>query len=305
MGSETILNTQRLTLRPFELTDAPFILELVNSPKWIEFIGDRDIKTNEAAIEYLRNGPIKSYKEHGFGLWLVALQDAGQPIGMCGLLQRDYLQHPDIGFAILPDYLGKGYGSEIARETLVYARVKLGIECIMAITDRNNVVSIKLLNKLGMQFERSITSPQNEQLLLFSTQVADEDSKSIDLVTKKFFSVFNNLENKKLDLSILNSICIPEAFIVNNTDSTLIYTLQNFIRSREQILTDGSLINFSEFELAHNTKIFGNMAQRFCLYSKSGELLGSKFENIGMKSIQYLLMDNQWKIASVVWSDTI
>ena len=101
MDQQHILSTEQLVLREFKLDDAPFILELVNSPKWIEFIGDRKIKTIEEAQGYLTTGPLKSYKENGYGLWLVELKENKQAVGMCGLIKRDYLECADIGFAFL------------------------------------------------------------------------------------------------------------------------------------------------------------------------------------------------------------
>jgi RimJ/RimL family protein N-acetyltransferase len=164
----SIIETDRLKLRYFELTDAKFIVELVNSPGWIEFIGDRNIKTEEAAISYLQNGPLKSYRESGFGLCLVETKD-GNPIWMCGLLKRDALENPDIGFSFLPEFVGKGYAHEIARATLVYAKDKLNIQTIFAITKPENNRSIKLLEKIGFAFARTIFGPvNNEELMLFS-----------------------------------------------------------------------------------------------------------------------------------------
>ena len=165
-----ILQTERLLLRQFELIDAKFIVELVNTPGWIEFIGDRNIKTEVAAIHYLRYGPMKSYIENGFGLWMVELKDQ-TPIGMCGILKRDTLENPDIGFAFLPEFMGKGYGFEIAAATVNYAQSKLNLETILAITVPANKRSIKLLEKIGLTFTKTIVTPvEKEELMLFSTK---------------------------------------------------------------------------------------------------------------------------------------
>ena len=120
-----VLETDRLTLRQFTIHDTDFIISLLNSPGWLEFIGDRNVKTQEQATDYLLNGPIKSYHENGFGLSLVELKHPQKPIGMCGLLKREYLEHPDIGFAFLPEYSGKGYAYEIAKATMDYAEAML------------------------------------------------------------------------------------------------------------------------------------------------------------------------------------
>ena len=165
-----ILETERLILRQFELTDAKFIIELVNTPGWIEFIGDRNIRTEEAAISYLQNGPMKSYEENGFGLSMVELKD-GTSVGMCGILKRDTLENPDIGFSFLPEFMSKGYAFEIAKATINYAKNKLNLKTILAITVPTNRRSIQLLEKIGLKFIKTIYTPvDNEELMLFSTR---------------------------------------------------------------------------------------------------------------------------------------
>lgn len=161
-----ILETERLRLRRFTLDDTKFIIELVNSPEWIEFIGARNIKTEEQAIHYLQNGPMKSYVQNGFGLSMVETKD-GMSIGMCGIIKRDSLENPDIGFAFLREFTGKGYAYEIANATLSFAINDLKIPKVSAITVPHNKRSIKLLEKIGMKFIKSFISEKNEELLLF------------------------------------------------------------------------------------------------------------------------------------------
>src|SRR5215217_8465823 len=145
------LETQRLILRQFTTEDASFILQLVNSPGWLKYIGDRNIKTLEQAENYLHNGPMKSYKLNGFGLSLVELKNEKTPVGMCGIIRRD-LDHPDIGFAFLPEFTGKGLAFEIANATMKWATEELKLPVIYAITVPGNASSIKLLEKIGMTF---------------------------------------------------------------------------------------------------------------------------------------------------------
>jgi [ribosomal protein S5]-alanine N-acetyltransferase len=130
---QNILQTNRLILRQFTTDDAAFIVELLNSPGWIQYIGDRNIKTEEQAKVYLENGPIKSYEKNGFGLSLVALLD-GTPIGMCGIIRRDTLDYPDIGFAFLPKFVGMGYAYEIADATMQQAKEIWNLPTILGIT---------------------------------------------------------------------------------------------------------------------------------------------------------------------------
>jgi RimJ/RimL family protein N-acetyltransferase len=163
-----ILKTERLRLREFNLHDSEFIIELFNSPGWLKFIGDRKVKTIAQAQYYLEHGPIKSYRENGYGLYLVVKKDDDKSIGMCGILNRDTLDHPDIGFAFLPNYNGKGYALEIANATMIYAKEKLSIPRITAITLPQNYKSIKLLEKMGLKYHKRFVFPNSkEELLLF------------------------------------------------------------------------------------------------------------------------------------------
>jgi RimJ/RimL family protein N-acetyltransferase len=165
-----VLETERLRLRHFERTDAPFIIELLNSPGWLQYIGDRNVKTEDQAIQYLQNGPMKSYEVNGFGLSLVERKDDEQAIGMCGIIKREGLDHPDIGFAFLPPFEGKGYAYEIAAATLQYAKEQLGISKVTAITLPINTRSIRLLEKIGLHLTGTTRLPNSEEdLLLYSS----------------------------------------------------------------------------------------------------------------------------------------
>lgn len=172
-----ITETQRLILREIVESDAEFLLDLLNQPSWIKYIGDRGVRTIAQAAEFIETRYQKSYKDNGFGLWVVDLKDVpaaagatdNTPIGICGLVKRDTLPEPDIGFAFLPDYWGKGYALEAAEGTLNFAEEKLQIKNLLAITTLDNQSSIKLLKKIGFTFENIITSEAgDEQLRLFS-----------------------------------------------------------------------------------------------------------------------------------------
>jgi RimJ/RimL family protein N-acetyltransferase len=133
-----------------------------------KFIGDKNVHSIADAERYLVDGPLKSYRENGFGLWLVLSKDGNIPIGMCGLLKRDYLEDVDIGFALMPDFEGLGYGFEMGNGTLIHCRDILQIDKVVAITDAQNVSSINLLKKLGLHFEKNIETSEKEEVLLFS-----------------------------------------------------------------------------------------------------------------------------------------
>lgn len=165
---EIVIETERLILRKFTLEDAPFLLELVNTPAWLQFIGDRNVHTVEEAENYLRNGNLKSYTEHGFGFYLVAIKESNEAIGMCGLVKRDSLEDIDIGFAFLPNSIGKGYGYEAASATLDYALNVLKLGRIVAIVDPQNASSIALIKKIGLKYEKMVQISTNDiELMLF------------------------------------------------------------------------------------------------------------------------------------------
>ena len=160
-----IIKTSRLTLSEFQLTDAPFVLTLLNTPTWLQYIGDRGVKNLADAEKYIEQKLIKSYRENGFGLYMVSLKEE-IPIGMCGLVNRPTLEDVDIGFAMLPKYAGKGYGFESAKAVLEWARDELKLNRIVGITVPDNKYSIKLLEKIGLQFEEKMDQGE-EVLLLF------------------------------------------------------------------------------------------------------------------------------------------
>lgn len=163
--SRPIMQTARLNLRLLADSDAGFILDLLNQPSWLEYIGDRGVGNLEDARAYIRNGPLAMISRHGFGLYLVELKACAIPIGLCGLLKRDSLEDVDIGFAFLPDYCGRGYAREAAMACLEYARNPIGLERLVAITLPTNNSSIKLLESLGMQHERDVRLEENGELL--------------------------------------------------------------------------------------------------------------------------------------------
>ena len=165
-----VLETERLFLRGLEVADAPFILTLLNEPSFLRYIGDKKVRTVQDAEQYILNGPVASYERHGFGLCRVELKDTHTPIGMCGLLKRDELPDPDIGFAFLPDFWNKGYAHEAAAAVMQDARERLNLPRVLAITNQDNEPSIKLLQKLGLQIERVIKmSTDSTELFLLST----------------------------------------------------------------------------------------------------------------------------------------
>jgi [ribosomal protein S5]-alanine N-acetyltransferase len=155
-GVVTVCESARLRLRHLTGADAPFVLELLNDPAFLENVGDRGVRTLEDARRYIETGPVASYARFGFGLWVVELKGPAQAIGLCGLLHRD--THPDveIGFALLPRFRRLGYAREAARATLALAAGALGLARVVAITAPGNLASIRILESLGLAFERLV-----------------------------------------------------------------------------------------------------------------------------------------------------
>ena len=164
------LSTPRLALRRFTPDDAPFILELLNDPDWLKYIGDNRVRTLEDARAYLHEGPLAMYGRFGFGLLAVDLKEAGLTVGMCGLIRRDGVLDVDIGFAFLPAHRSRGLAREAASATLVLGHEGLGIRRIVAFTAPDNARSARLLADIGMRLERTTSLPHSsEELLLFAS----------------------------------------------------------------------------------------------------------------------------------------
>jgi RimJ/RimL family protein N-acetyltransferase len=167
-----IATTARLTLRWLQTGDAEFILELLNEPGFLEFIGDKGVRTLEDANKYLLAGPIASYRENGHGLYAVELGD-GAPIGICGLVKRAGLDHPDVGFAILARHAGLGYATESAAAVLEHARRDLKLERVVAIANPDNSSSTAVLEKIGLELVGRVQlDSKDEELNLFALDIA-------------------------------------------------------------------------------------------------------------------------------------
>lgn len=166
-----ILETERLIFREMDSdNDAEFVCELLNSPKFIKYIGDRGVRNVEQAAAFIENRYRQSYRDNGFGLYAVERKIDNVSIGLCGFVKRDTLPGPDIGFAFLPEFEGNGYGFESADAMMNYGRDTLGFNQVLAITSLDNEISGRLLEKLGFKFERLIEN-DDETLKLFASDM--------------------------------------------------------------------------------------------------------------------------------------
>lgn len=165
-----VLDTERLVLRRLNERDAAFMLELLNEPGWLRFIGDKGVRTLEGARHYIAHGPMAMYARRGFGLWMVERKPDGEPLGVCGLIKRDSLDDVDIGFAFLERHGSHGYAWEAASACLNHARDVLHLPRVVAIVLPDNQTSIRLLLRLGLQYERTLKLPHSDDpLQLFAT----------------------------------------------------------------------------------------------------------------------------------------
>jgi RimJ/RimL family protein N-acetyltransferase len=168
---EPVAVTERLVLRPLNVDDAPFILELLNEQSFLQNIGDKRVRTLDDARDYILTGPVASYEEFGFGLWLVEIEDSSTPIGICGLLKRKVLEDVDIGYAFLPKFWSRGYALESAAATLSFASAN-DLRRVVAVVNPDNESSIRLLEKLGFVDERKVRLSENEpEINLFAVEL--------------------------------------------------------------------------------------------------------------------------------------
>jgi ribosomal-protein-alanine N-acetyltransferase len=164
-----VADTERLRIRWLNTDDSAFIFGLMNQPAWIQYIGDKGIKTLQDALRYIEGGPVAMYEREGFGLYLVELRETSEPIGICGLIKREALEDVDLGFAFLPAFWRKGYAFESAATVMCYGRDALRLRRIVAILSQDNHRSSKLLEKLGFCFEGMVRlQPNDEELKLYA-----------------------------------------------------------------------------------------------------------------------------------------
>jgi len=169
MNTYKSFKTERLILKPTSKKDAQFILELLNTPKWIKYIGDRDVHSIEDAKNYVQNKMLPQLKKLGYGNYTVIKKSDKIKIGTCGLYDREGIDGVDIGFAFLPKYENNGFAFEAANKLINTAFEEFNISKINAITTKNNFQSQKLLLKLGLKFDKIVKLPNdNEKLLLYT-----------------------------------------------------------------------------------------------------------------------------------------
>ena len=288
--------TDRLLITQLEVGDSLFIFELVNTPGWIKFIGDRNVHSDADATAFIKkiiDSPDTDY-------WIVRLKQNHVCIGIVTFIKRNYLQYHDIGCALLPQYVNNGYAYEATKVVLHHEIHIRRHKRVAAITTAGNLTSIKLLEKLGLGFLQDI-KVRNEKLRLYE---ADIDRIFISGLARSFFSVFTNKNNTQPRLDLLKDICLPEISLANrHMLKTDFFDLASFVKTRHRILTDGTLMEFEEKEVFGETRIAEGIASRFAEYEKKGILYRKGFKMRGYKLFQFVKIKQSWKISSIVWED--
>ena len=166
MSTYQSFETERLLLKPMSKEDAPFLLELLNSPKWIKYVGDRNVHSIEEAASYIKIKMTPQLKRLGFSNYTVIRKTDHAKLGSCGLYDREGLEGVDIGFAFLPQYEKMGYAFESANKIKELAFSQFNLKQISAITTKENKDSQKLLKKLGLKYMKIINIPDDDEDLL-------------------------------------------------------------------------------------------------------------------------------------------
>lgn len=165
-----VCESPRLALRRVTPDDAAFLLRQLNEPGWLEHIGDRGVRTLDDARRYIELRILAPYGRLGFGMYRVETRADGRALGLCGLVKRDTLPDPDLGFSLLEEYWGRGYAVEAGRAVMQYARDRLGLEKLLAIVTPGNGPSRRVLEKLGFAVQGQVRAdPLESELILYAT----------------------------------------------------------------------------------------------------------------------------------------
>jgi len=231
-----IAETARLRLRELELDDAPFILELVNEPGWLRHIGDKHVATVEDATRYITNPVLRMYERYGYGLYLVESKDGREALGICGLIKRDSLDCPDLGFAFLERFWNHGYASEAARGALSHGRSVLGLARVLAIVSNDNQRSTRLLARLGFRFIHQMRIGDGDEVDLYGVEVnasmpGDPMNEQSNMARARRW--FTEVWNERLDATV-HELLDPQA--VGYLEGLVSRGIPKFFEARSYIL---------------------------------------------------------------------
>lgn len=160
-----MIETPRTRLREMTVADEAFICELLNQPSFLQFIGDRHVRSVDEAATFIETRYRQSYRDHGYGLYVVELRETSEPMGICGFVRRDVLPDADLGFAFLTQFEGRGYAYESAAAALEYVGVTFGLTRVLAIAQSDNIRSHTLLHRLGFSANGDVLLPGDDVAL--------------------------------------------------------------------------------------------------------------------------------------------
>jgi len=307
-----ILETARLRLRWFKDTpaDADFLRALLNDPGWLANIGERNVRTRRQARAWIASRHTDVYGRLGFGFWAVERKSDGAVLGMCGLVKRDTLLEPDVGYALMPEFRGQGYAREAAAACVRYAHDVLGMPEVWGITNPDNAASAEVLAKIGLRdggITRLVGNDYDTWLFKSPRVEPGDDQRQIDALTRRFLAAFTNRGGIIPTLPALPHYFMLDATVrVADSLGTVVTTgVHGFIAPRAELLVRGRLVDFEEHETESRTEIRGAIAQRWLRYAKRGTLDGQPFEGGGTKSLQFVRTAREWKIASLMWTDDV
>jgi RimJ/RimL family protein N-acetyltransferase len=293
---DAVLQSERLIYIELAQQEAGFIFELVNSPEWKKFIGERGVNSIEDAETYIS----KILSSSQLAYWVVKLKNTDKSIGVITLIQRDYLDHRDIGFAFLSAYTQMGYATEAVVYFLNHLARSLQLETILASTLIDNYKSIRLLTKIGFTFSHSLQQ-NKEQLQIYQANIA---KLLLNQLCAEFFSAFTNKNKRAVNLNCLFKLCLPSAlFIKLDSNAQEIQSIDTFVDTRNQLLNDGSITEFEEKEISEQSFLEKNFAERISKYEKCGFLNGVYFKQSGQKRFLFENTNLGWRIKTLVWQD--
>lgn len=324
-----VLTTARLRLRWFAPGDEAYLLEQLQEPSWKTNISDPGVQELGATRFWMEQKLLPAYWGEGLGLWAVELKgdgalrpgmprSGGTIIGMAGILQREYLPVPDVGYAFLPRFWGQGYAREAVRACVDYAREVLGEPRLMASTEPSNAASGRVLEAVGMRYlETRLIGDHPAPSKLYALgeldegnerdqrdEAADEDARIAELL-RRFFLAFSNRDGRSPTLAALPYWLLPQA-LVSRADDAGVHrmTVREFVLPRLELLRPGGrLQQFEESIVEQGIDRYGRIAQVWLRYRKQGLLDGQSFEAEGVKTLQLLNTGRRWQIAALAWED--
>lgn len=304
-----ILQTSRLRLRQFQADDAGFVLALINDPDWIAGIRDAGVRDVAAARDWLQTRLVEPCWQHGHGFWRVALRDSDEPLGLCGIFQRDGLPMPDLGYGFAREHRGCGYAREAAAACLDYAQQVLGRDALMAITSPRNERSQQLLRDLGFVADGApvdgADGPSQHWRWRAAQALPHDDAALLDDLVRRFFAAFDNRAGRIPTAPALPAFFMPGAEIRVAEQAPC--TVREFLAPRLALLS-GRLSEFHEWETAAQTRIAadGAHAQRQSRYAKQGLLDGQPYKGQGSKHFDFARDgEGRWRIAALSWVDDL